>query len=105
MVPGGLLRSACANARGWWPIGPLGLQVEMESTSATGGRAILVPQDQFTREDTDVKTLTISKQDAEVRDKALTVTLNWWDVGSEPGFLPAEGTPEQSTSSPSSGSC
>jgi hypothetical protein len=69
--------------------------VEMESMSETGGRAILVPQDQFAREDTEIKTLPISRQDAEVCDKALTVTLNWWDVGDELGFLPAEGTPEQ----------
>jgi hypothetical protein len=70
-------------------------QIEMESMSITGGRAILVPQDQFAREDTDVKTLPISKQDAEVCEKAMTVVLSWWDVASELGVLPEEGELEQ----------
>jgi hypothetical protein len=75
-------------------------EIESETLEQEGGRAILVPQDQFAEQDTDVKTLMISKQDAEVCEKALTVVLNWWDTASELDLLSGEGTADQLGSFP-----
>jgi hypothetical protein len=37
----------------------------------------------------------VSKQDAEVCDKAVTVVLDWWLAGNDLGLLPEEGSQKQ----------
>jgi hypothetical protein len=54
-----------------------------------------VPQDEFKAADTDVRSVRISRQDAEVCDKALTVVLDWWIAGSSLGLIPEEGSQGQ----------
>jgi hypothetical protein len=65
------------------------------SDEGSVGQAILVPRDEFAAADTDVRSVRISRQDAEVCDKALTVVLDWWIAGSSLGLVPEEGTQEQ----------
>ena len=75
-----------------------GAQIEGLSMSSEGGvgQAILVPQDEFAVADTDVRSVRISRQDAEVCDKAVGVVLNWWIAGSDSiGVLPEEGSQAQ----------
>jgi hypothetical protein len=74
-----------------------GAEIESLTMSTEGavGQAILVPQDEFAAADTDVRSVPMSRQDAEVCDKALTVVLNWWIAASSLGLVPDEGTQEQ----------
>ena len=66
------------------------------SSGGSIGQAILVPQDEFAAADSDVRPVPISRQDAEVCDKAVSVVLNWWIAGSDSvGLLPEEGSREQ----------
>jgi hypothetical protein len=61
----------------------------------SGGQAILVPKDRFAEADTEVRSVPLSKQDADVCDKALTVVLDWWESAAHLGLLPEEGSSEQ----------
>jgi hypothetical protein len=74
-----------------------GAKIEELTTTVEqlGGVAILVPKDQFAEADTDIRSVMISRQDAEVCDKALTVVLNWWEAGAQAELLSDEGSSDQ----------
>ena len=75
-----------------------GAEIQSLTMSSGGslGQAILVREDEFAAADSDVRSVPISRQDAEVCDKAVSVVLNWWIAGSDSvGLLPEEGSREQ----------
>jgi hypothetical protein len=74
-----------------------GAQIESVGVRNEGriGQAILVPKDEFGEADTDVRSVAISRQDAEVCTKALTVVLQWWSAGSSLDLFPREGSQAQ----------
>jgi hypothetical protein len=71
------------------------VQVIEEASSGGIGQVIFVPKDEFGEADTEVRSVDVSKQDAEVCDKAVTVVLDWWLAGYDLGFLPEEGSQKQ----------
>ena len=54
-----------------------------------------MPTDEFAAADTDIRSVRISRQDAEVCDKAVAIIASWWISGSSLGLVPDEGTQEQ----------
>ena len=71
------------------------VQVIEEAVGCDIGQVIFVPKDQFGEADTEVRSIAVSKQDAEVCDKAVTVALDWWLAGNDLGLLAEEGSQKQ----------
>jgi hypothetical protein len=74
-----------------------GARVEVIEEAAGGGigQVIFLPKQEFGEADTDVRSISVSKQDAEVCDKAVTAVLDWWLAGYNLGLLPEEGSQKQ----------
>jgi hypothetical protein len=79
-----------------WP-SRLGARVEVIEEAVGGGigQVIFLPKHQFGEDDTDVRSIAVSKQDAEVCEKAVTVALDWWLAGNDLGLLAEEGSQKQ----------
>jgi hypothetical protein len=74
-----------------------GARVEVIEEAVGGGigQVIFLPKHQFGEDDTDVRSIAVSKQDAEVCEKAVTVALDWWLAGNDLGLLAEEGSQKQ----------